>query len=149
MPKGRPSIYTDKLAAEICSRLSEGRSLRSVCRDDDMPALSSIFLWLKKQEGFSEQYARAKEAAAEVLFGEMFDIADSQEGDVYTKEDGTEVVNHDVIARAKLRVDTRKWALARMAPRAYGEKTSLEHTGKDGGPIQVDKIERTIVKAGN
>ena len=129
---GRPSIYTDELAAEICSRLAEGRSLRSVCREQDMPALSSVFLWLKKYPEFSEQYAHAKEAAAEVLFGEMFDIADDQEGDVIKLEDGREIENHNTVARAKLRVDTRKWALARMAPRTYGDRQAVEHTGSGG-----------------
>ncbi len=31
--KGRPTLYTEALAAKICRRLAEGETLRSICRD--------------------------------------------------------------------------------------------------------------------
>jgi hypothetical protein len=46
----------------------------------------------------------------------------------------------DVIARNRLRVDTRKWMLAKMLPKVYGEKITQEVTGKDGGAIQVAAV---------
>ncbi len=44
--KGRPSLYTDKLAAEICRRLAEGESLRAICADKAMPGISTVMGWL-------------------------------------------------------------------------------------------------------
>ncbi len=38
---GRPSLYTEALAADICRRLAEGETLRSVCRDKAMPDKAS------------------------------------------------------------------------------------------------------------
>ncbi len=38
--KGRPSLYTEALAAKICRRLAEGETLRAICRDKAMPAIS-------------------------------------------------------------------------------------------------------------
>ena len=35
--KGRPRLYTYEIAEEICERLAEGETLRSVCRDKHMP----------------------------------------------------------------------------------------------------------------
>ena len=35
--RGRPGLYTPELAREICERLAEGETLRSVCRDKHMP----------------------------------------------------------------------------------------------------------------
>ena len=36
-PIGRPTDYSDELAAEILSRIAMGESMRSVCRDPAMP----------------------------------------------------------------------------------------------------------------
>ena len=58
MPGGRPSTYTEKLTGKICTRLAEGESLRSICNDATMPAMSTVMLWLQAHEKFSEQYAR-------------------------------------------------------------------------------------------
>ena len=68
MPPIRQSAYTEKMAAEICARISNGRSLRSVCRDEDMPAQATVFKWLAAQPSFVEQYARAREAQADAIF---------------------------------------------------------------------------------
>ena len=44
--KGRPSLYTEVLAAQICRRLAEGETLRAICRDPGMPAISTVMGWL-------------------------------------------------------------------------------------------------------
>ena len=48
MPKknGRPSLYTDKLAAEICIRLATGESLVQICKEDAMPAMGWSFIFI-------------------------------------------------------------------------------------------------------
>lgn len=95
-----------------------------------------MFKWLSEKKEFSEKYARARESQADVLFDEILAIADSQEGDVYIK-DGVEFTNHDVINRARLRVDARKWMAGKLRPKVYGDK--LQHTGADGeGPVQIE-----------
>jgi len=123
---GRPSDYSEKLAADICERLIEGESLRSVCRDPVMPAISTVMLWITKHSAFSEQYEKATEERAAGMFEDMFDIADDVEPDAAS------------VAKARLRVDTRKWALSKMLPKKYGDKITQEHTGTDGGPIQTE-----------
>lgn len=145
---GRPSDYSEELAAHICGELASGRSLRDVCRDDDTPAQSTVFLWLSKHPGFSEQYARAMEARTNALAEEILEIADDSSGDVGVTEDGREVVKSDVIARSRLRVDTRKWLMSKMAPKKYGDKISQEISGPDGKPVEtVTRIERVIVRS--
>ncbi len=133
--KGRPSLYTDKLAAKICRRLAEGKSLRSICRDDAMPAISTVMGWLfdGDHDEFSEQYARAREAQAEVRADEIVDIADDDTNDFTADKDGKLVVDHEHIQRSRLRVDARKWIAAKLLPKRYGDK--LQHTGEGGGPV--------------
>ncbi len=105
-----------------------GRSLRDVCRDDDMPVSSTVYKWIAANPDFSRQYARATEVRADVLADEMFDIADTPVMGVKTKVDGegnVETTEGDMIEHRRLQIDTRKWALARMNPRKYGDKIQL------------------------
>ncbi len=125
--KGRPSLYTEVLAAEICRRLAEGETLRSVCRDKAMPDKATILRWLadKKKADFREQYVYAREMQADALFDEALEIADDASGDWAEDKDGKKVVDHENIQRSRLRVDTRKWAAGKMAPKKYGDKLDL------------------------
>ena len=38
--------------------------------------------------------------------------------------------NSESVQRSKLRVDTRKWLMSKLAPKKYGEKVDLEHSGE-------------------
>ncbi len=136
--KGRPSLYTDALAAKICRRLAEGETLRAICRDGAMPAISTVMGWLfnGKHQDFSEQYARAREMQADALFDEALEIADAASGDWAVDKDGKKTLDHEHVQRSRLRVDTRKWAAGKLAPKRYGDK--LQHTGEGGGPIRTE-----------
>ncbi|STY93204.1 ubiquitin carboxyl-hydrolase [Moraxella bovis] len=113
---GRPTLFTDELTLEICERIANGRSLRSVCLDKDMPAMSTVMDWLNNNDDFSEQYRRACEDRETTHFEEMLTIAD-------------EVLPETAeVARAKLRIDTRKWVLARMNPKKYSDKGQDDNT---------------------
>lgn len=142
---GRPSDYTAEVTAAICERLGLGESLRQICADESMPGKSTVMRWLHDHKEFRDQYARAREDQAEHWAEEIIQISDDGTNDTQTDEVGHERVNQDVIARSRLRVDTRKWLMARMAPKKYGDKVVQEHTGPDGGPVQVQRIERVIV----
>ncbi len=112
-----------------------------------------------KHADFSEQYARARDLQADMLFDEALEIADETLGDWITTEDEKKVLDHEHVQRSRLRVDTRKWAAGKLAPKRYGDK--LQHTGDGGGPIRVrpdlskltdedlDVLERILGRATN
>jgi hypothetical protein len=81
---GRPTSYNDKVAAEICSLIAEGNSLRSICKRNKMPDKATVIRWLGVHREFSDQYARAREAQADKLFEESLEIADDTSGDYIT-----------------------------------------------------------------
>lgn len=141
---GRPSDYSDELAARICAELVEGHSLRSICRRDDFPAISSVMKWLANNSTFAEQYARAKEEQADTLADEIVEIADEA---IYENVEVDGVLlgvrfDSTAVARNRLRVDARKWAASKLKPKKYGERQQMEHSGPDGGPIEtVTRIE--------
>lgn len=141
---GRPSDYSVGLGDAICLLISEGQSLRAVCDQEGMPDKSTVFRWLAKHEEFRDKYARAREAQADEFAEEILDIADDGTND-YTERknrDGStvEVVDQEHINRSRLRVDTRKWLMSKMAPKKYGDRVTTELTGPNGGPIQTEDV---------
>lgn len=102
-----------------------------------MPGKSTVCRWLAENKAFQDQYARAREVQADSWADDILDIADDGRNDTYTDSEGNERTNQDVIARSRLRVDTRKWLMARMAPKKYGDRVTQEHQGADGGPLVI------------
>lgn len=141
----RPSSYTPEIAEAICLRLATGESLRSICRDEAMPCRSAVNKWVVDNiNEFAHQYARSKAIGIDEIVDESIEISDDGARD-YTKDaDGRDVVDHDHIARARLRVDTRKWYVSKLAPKLYGDRTAVELSGPDGGPIVIDDHARMV-----
>ena len=138
--EGRPTKYTQELADEICALLAEGLSLRSVCTDESLPDKSTVFRWLREHKEFQDQYTRAKEESADAMAEDTIDIADDGTNDYMTITKGDksyEVVNGEAIQRSKLRVETRKWLMAKMKPKKYGDKLDLTSGGDKIVPVPI------------
>lgn len=139
MPIGRPSIYTKKLAETICKRIADGESVRNICRDDKMPNADSIYNWLldDSKPEFYEQYTRAREIQAELMFEEIIEIADEAEDNIVgdDKSDGARV------QASKLRIDARHWHLSKLRPKKYGDKLDLTTQG-DKLPTPIMNVQR-------
>ena len=133
-PNGRPSKYSQELADRICAELAQGYSLRTVCAGDDMPSVKTIFNWFRTYPEFLQQYTRAKEESADAMADEVLDIADNAENDwmVVNRKDGSEAwqLNGEHVQRSRLRIETRKWLMAKMKPKKYGEKLDVESGGQ-------------------
>jgi hypothetical protein len=128
-------VYDQAIFDAICNRIADGESLRSVCRDETMPSKANFFRWVAANKEAADQYARAMEVRSDVLFDELLDIADTpQMGEIVThKGDGTlETRQEDMLGHRRLQVDARKWALAKMQPKKYGDKLELGGQGPNG-----------------
>src|SRR5260370_24066681 len=112
---GRPTKYSTEWAEQFCARIAEGQSVAEICASPDMPSQQSVYTWLRNDEDFLERYARARDAQADKLFKECLEIADKA-----TPEN---------VSVARLQVDTRKWAAARLAPKKYGDRVEHDHNG--------------------
>lgn len=116
MPAGRPSDYSAEVTSKILNRLAEGESLASICRIDEMPSYQTVYEWKQRHPEFAEKYAEARNVGLDHLADKLIDIADFE--------------NEADTLRARLRVDTRKWYLSKLAPKRYGDR--LEHVGAEG-----------------
>jgi hypothetical protein len=109
MSGGRPTKYTQELAATICERIIDGNSLRKICLADDMPNRDTIHSWLVNNAEFSDQYAQACKLRRENKFEQLEDIAETEQD----------------VRRARLKIDVIKWQLSKEEPKKYGDKMQL------------------------
>ena len=137
---GRPSSFSQDLADIICVRLGQGESLRTILKDEGMPAQGTVYVWLQKFPVFQEQYTRAREEQAETHADEIVSIADEtpETMPVYDKEGNVIDVKLDsaYIAWQKQRIDARKWNASKQRPKKYGDK--VVHAGDDVNPVVIE-----------
>lgn len=134
--------YSQETADKICARLAEGESLRSICRDEGMPAYSTVRGWESDDPEFLARSTRAREEGCHAMAQDCLQIADDGHND-WMEKHGREgeligwTVNGEHVQRSKLRIETRMRLLGKWLPKVYGDKVEL------GGSLDVNsKIER-------
>ena len=145
-PKGQDVVQ--KAFEGICTRvIEEGISFKKAVDESDI-SLATFYKQLLKVEANKDLYNYAREIRSDYLFEEIIEIADTQEEGVSIKEkaikvDGVEGLAYDVetktgdmIEHRRLRVDARKWSVAKMAPKKYGDKLDLTTDNKPLQPTQ-------------
>jgi hypothetical protein len=108
--------------------MSGGDSLRYICEDHLLPSEGTVLRFVFSDTEFREQYDAAMRIRSEKLAAQCVDIADD--------------ASTDTDAKQRLRVDTRKWFAARMAPKRWGDKQQVEVSGPDGAPISFTQLAR-------
>lgn len=130
MPAGRPSDYTEALADEFSNRVSEGRSLASVCADDDMPSQQTVYRWMREKPEFREKIAFSREERKENTRHKLMSMADRVLEDASLDPQRVNAAAH-ALAKAE----------ALMAP-----KQRVELTGRDGGPIETKTDDMDVAR---
>jgi len=111
--------WDEAVAAEVLARIEDGRGLREVCAEPDMPTHVTVTRWLKARPEYEKAYRRAREAQADRLFDLAWRIACE--------------ATEDTVATARLKIQTLKWRVGRLAPRVYGPLKAQEPpSGADG-----------------
>ena len=114
----RPTIYEEGILQRVCDGLTEGLSIKQTCEPIDMPRWQEVYLEMQRNEDVRTAIAHAREAQQEVTADDIVEMAD-----LATPED------HNVV---KLRIWARQWRAAKLAPKKYGEKQSVEVTADIG-----------------
>ena len=106
-----------------------GQSIPRICQRPGMPCVTSLAKWCAEDTALSRRRARARLDYADAIFDEAMDIAHDTSGDIVMKLDksGNEypAVQHNVIQRDKLRVDTCLKVASKINPAKYGERLEL------------------------
>jgi hypothetical protein len=121
----------------ILNLMRDGLSLRKACcKFNVSPAAWS--LWVCEDRNLAEQYADARGQMIDKIADETIDLADA---DPERGPDGK--VDSGWVANQRLRIDTRKWLLSKLAPKKYGDK--IEVSGDSENPLKIERIERVVV----
>ncbi len=138
----RPSEFSQDIADQICDKIAEGKSLRKICDIEGLPDKSTVFRWLGTNTAFRDQYVRARDVQADYMAEEIIEIADDgtndfgfKEGDTAEGASASPVFLAEHVQRSKLRVDSRKWLMSKLAPKKYGDFQRTELSGPNGGPV--------------
>lgn len=121
MPAGRPTDYSAELADEFCRRVASGRSTLSVCGDMDMPSDTTVYRWRQEKPEFRDKITNARDDRLEAYSDRMMAL-------------GTRVIEEAELDPQ--RVNAAVNAIDKAA-RLQAPKQRIEHTGADGGPIEV------------
>jgi hypothetical protein len=115
---GRPTLYSQDLAYEICEGIVEGKSLRKILSDDGMPSIATVFRWLDENEWFRDNYMRAKDNQADTNAEDIQElVADVRSGKIDPQS-------------ARVAGDLLKWSSSKLKPKKYGDKLDLTSDGK-------------------
>ena len=120
-----PTIRTREIELEIIDRLAQGRSLLSICADEDIPVTDvAVRKWaLVDPEGFGAEYAHARDLGLDARSEKMLDDASA----------ATDA------SLGRLKFDANRWYLSKLAPKRYGDKLDLNAEINGNLTINVNK----------
>lgn len=129
-PPEKAVKFSEGIARQIIELTAEGKSTIEIGRMPGMPHRVTMFRWMRENSEFQTAWLLAKQVSAEMMAEDMLLIADDGTNDTYydsvTK---TYRTDFDVVQRSRLRVDTRKFLLAKLLPKKYGDKLDLSADG--------------------
>lgn len=127
---GRPSIYSEELGARICAVVSvTPKGIRGILKMHDwMPAADTIWEWRMKHSWFAEQYEIAKAKQVNAFVEDTFDLLEETEE------------NTNALKKTEIGINLRKWYAGKLAPKIFGEKSSIELEAKNKTEVTVDEL---------
>ena len=129
---GRPTVYTEEFADEICDYIAEGNSLNSWLNEKSKsrPKRTTVYRWLGEHEYFRDNYARAREESADFHAEKILEVVERDDLNPNDK---------------RVRIDAMKWVASKLKPRSYGDRVAHEHTDGEGKPLQ-SSVNLTVLK---
>jgi len=145
----------EKVMVVVCNAIAScSKSITTILAEghngSKLPDYATIARWLNEkdedgQNPLCDLYARAKEAQAEYMAEELAELHNKAWVPVIDPDtgqpmvfDGKPVMTVDKASAAlvRLEADNKKWLMAKLKPRRFGDKVTQEHSGPNGGPIQ-------------
>lgn len=117
---------------DILYEIEQGNSLISILRRKDFPSTATFYQWLEADEDKAKRYVRACEIRADVIFEDIIDIAD------HSDEDHTPFTGANVVQRDRLKIDARKWIVAKLHPKKYSDRVYQDITTHQEQPLFPD-----------
>jgi hypothetical protein len=112
-PRGRPTLYSRKLAQAICDKLADGLPIAHICRSgEDMPDRGTVRRWERRNAEFRRMITASREAGADALCDLVLPIANA--------------ATPATVNVARLKFDAIRWLVSKISPRKYGDKITAQ-----------------------
>ena len=102
---------TSTITDQICQELMSGKPLTSICRNKDLPSLSTVHRWIDKHPSFAKQILQARRVGTQYYLDKMIEELET----VSAKDVG--------IVREKLH--HYRWLASKLLPSLYGDKQEV------------------------
>lgn len=119
-----------KVFFKVIDLIEAGNSVRKIFEKNPKIGVcrATFKNWIRNNKECVAHYARATSERADILFDEIMEISDNTiEGVVIETDDHgrTKEKKGDMLGHRKLQIDSRKWILAKMNPKKYGDKLDV------------------------
>lgn len=110
----------------ILDRIKSGMSLRKATEGNEPCKYTTFLQWVDKNPELQDQYARAMETRADVIFNDLESIANA----IPERGAADGKIDNGWVQHQRLKIDTLKWMLGKMKPKKYGDKIDLTSDGE-------------------
>lgn len=125
---------TEQQFEAICEEIeTSSLGLGKICEKHGLTRFS-VLDFIRVNEAGANRYARAKELQMDYLAEEIINISDDSSNDTISTEKG-DIENKEWVNRSKLKVDTRKWLMSKLAAKKYGDKIDVTSGGDKIAPF--------------
>lgn len=118
----------DKVITDVSDFISDGMPIYKACLKAGI-SKKTYLKWISESDQYARLHSFAMQDRADAIFEEILNIADATKDDVIEDDNGNKIINHNVIQRDRLRVDSRKWIAGKLNPKKYGDKVDVTSGG--------------------
>ena len=105
-----------KKLPEIIERLQKGEALSRICKDNDMPAVTSIYGWMKDDEEIKKQVMDARQLGAWSLIDQMNELLQTD-------------VEPQKVQWQREQLHHFRWLASKLLVGTFGDKVQAEVKG--------------------
>ena len=109
----------------IFDNISKGMSLRKACKNSGIPRIT-FYNWVDEDQKEIDRYTRAKEQGIEA----RFESIEEDYNEEPQRDPETGKIDSAWVQLQRLKIDSKKWELSKLAPKKYGDKIDVTSKGE-------------------
>ena len=102
---------TSTITDQICQELMSGKPLTSICRNKDLPSLSTVHRWIDKHPSFAKQILQARRVGTQYYLDKMIEEL--------------ETVSAKDVCIVREQLHHYRWLASKLLPSLYGDKQEV------------------------
>ena len=109
----------------IFEDISKGMSLRKACKNSGIPRMT-FYNWIDEDQKEIDRYTRARQQGIEA----RFESIEEDYNEEPQRDPETGKIDSAWVQLQRLKIDSKKWELSKLAPKKYGDKIDVTSKGE-------------------